>query len=186
MQNLKSFLKKYSRKWYFWIIIVSIISIISSYDEPAPAISPDVKQINKETVKYLPKLFASDIYLNLEKKGLICQDLEVGLDKLISWKCEKTNGNYYYIVTIVGQDINKIISIQATAQYYGSGNIDTELDDFLAYVASVPYEDNIPTEATSWVKKNTGKNTKADFGSGNFELLSIGRTRLLTITPTSN
>ncbi len=177
-------MKKIFKKWYFWVLIVFLISIISSQIGSAPTTLSEIKQ-TEERAKYLPELFAVDIYGNLEKLGFTCNGPKIGLDKLTSWNCEETTSDHFYLVQITGESPDKIISVQATSQYYGSGNNDTELDDFLGYVASIPYKDNTPTEATVWVKKNMGKNITTDFGSGHFELISSGRTRLLTITPRS-
>lgn len=212
MQNLKSFLQKYSRKWYFWVLVIFIVSFIGSKVDPVPEskltkeeavvstentshieevpaqqivqtpTEPKQTEAKKE-IKYLPGLLAVDVYGNLKNLDFDCSRVKVGSDKLLSWTCEETTNDHYYIVQIVGQDTDEIISIQATAQYYGSGDINTEVDDFLGYVASVTYADNKPAEAKAWVKQNIGKNTVTDFGSGHFELFGNGRTRILRIMP---
>jgi len=187
MENEQAQQQKKKRKWP-WVVgaILLLIIIVASADGENDdiIINEDNNVEADQAEKIFPGLTASDVYLNLEEQGIECDGPDVGDDGLASWFCIEETTDHLYTLEIVGENFDEILYIQATALYYGSGNVDEEVKGFLGFVASIPYEDSSQVEARQWVENNLGQQTSNTFGSAKFEIVSNARSRMLVITPT--
>jgi hypothetical protein len=116
----------------------------------------------------IPGLIASDVYSNLENKGFT-------VDKTIvndhtSIYCESRSSATNLNVIITGCSPDEIIAIEAGAIDY-DGNNQKELENFLAYVATLQYEGADPNKAKDWIKNNIKRNgSKITIGSVTFSI----------------
>ncbi len=120
--------------------------------------------------------------LNLQQRGLTCTG-PASLADGISYTCTGTNGagTIEWRVDMIGSSPTVIRSVDATVLWYGSGDGDAAFDDFLGYIATLPYDGAQPEAARTWASANTTGTTS--FGGAEYQLVSAatGKTRSLTI-----
>lgn len=147
----------------FWVVFIGLASmdekpskesddnsnneIVEEVVQAQPEATPQVEEKNEPTI---PGLTAADIKLNLKDKGFACSGPDSLVD-LVEWVCEDKTNSYQYTVEIVGESAFKIYVVTATAvNFTGQGVTDQDIQ-FLAYIASMPYEGAQPQEAKDWV-----------------------------------
>ena len=99
----------------------------------------------------IPKMTAGYVYTNFEEKGFtVSKNIQTeGTDI----QCTLQTPNVKYDVIITGCTSSKIISVEAMVIDYSGKNI-SEVTAFLAFVATLEYENSNPEEAEKWVKEN--------------------------------
>ncbi len=145
------------------------------------------REISKTGGPYFPGLNASDIYLNLKKRGFDCvgpKSSKIG----VSWYCQDERfSTRSWSVTIRGEGYSQLTFVTATSLNYGKGSSDEIAREFLGFVASLPYEGAEPAKAKAWVLRNVGKrNVSYRIGAARFELSSNARARILDISVVSD
>jgi hypothetical protein len=160
--------------------------------EPTPSQAKQAKPKKQETVKgevdnkpsqeqqqqkpepasrNIPGLTPQDVYLNLENKGFKCSEPELmGPDNEVRWTCEKKEANSEYLVEIDSSDANSVRLVEAWVVSSDPARADALAQDFLGYVATVPYEGAQPEEAKAWVEQNVGSKASAEFGGVSYTL----------------
>lgn len=99
----------------------------------------------------IPDMTAGYVYTNFEDKGFtVSKNIQTeGTDI----QCTLQKSNVKYDVIITGCTPSKIISIEAMVIDYSGNNIN-EVTAFLAFVATLEYENSNPEEARKWVQEN--------------------------------
>jgi len=129
----------------------------------------------------IPGISAVDIYGNLDNIWFKC-NWPTTYNWEVFWQCEETTTEHSYIVEIVGTAYNKITSIQATALNYSSKSTKSVTEEFLWYIASVPYVSANPELAKSWVIENITQSTNKIINGVKFTIAGNERSRMLTIS----
>jgi hypothetical protein len=130
----------------------------------------------------IPGLAPQDVYLNLEDRGFKCSEPELmGPDNEVRWTCEKQVAQGEYLVEINSSDANSVRLVKAWVISRDSGRADPLAQDFLGYVATVPYEGAQPEEAKAWVERNVGSKVSAEFGGVSYTLGSKAGSRSLVL-----
>lgn len=116
----------------------------------------------------IPDMIAADIYPNFENKGFkINKQIR---NENTSIYCELSTSKEKLNVIITGCSPEEIICVEATAIDY-SGENQKDVEDFLAYVATLQYKNSDPKTAKKWVKKNIDKNgAKTTIGGVTFSI----------------
>jgi hypothetical protein len=119
----------------------------------------------------IPGLTPQEVYLNLENRDFKCSEPELmGPDNQVRWTCEKQEANGEYLVEINSSDANSVRLVEATVITSDPAHADALAQDFLGYVATIPYEGAHPEEAKAWVKQNVGSKASADVGGVSYTL----------------
>jgi hypothetical protein len=119
----------------------------------------------------IPGLTPQEVYLNLENRDFKCSEPELmGPDNQVRWTCEKKEANSEYLVEIDSSDANSVRLIEAWVISNEPARADALAQDFLGYVATVPYEGAQPEEAKAWVKQNVGSKASAEVGGVSYTL----------------
>jgi hypothetical protein len=123
------------------------------------------------TPSNIPGLTPQDVYLNLENRGFKCSEPKLmGHQNEVRWTCEKQKTHGEYSVEINSSDANSVRLIEAWVISNEPARADALAQDFLGYVARVPYEGAQPEEAKAWVKQNVGSKVSAEFGGVSYTL----------------
>jgi len=119
----------------------------------------------------IPGLTPQEVYLNLEIRDFKCSEPELmGPDNQVRWTCEKQEANSEYLVEINSSDANSVRLVEATVITSDPAHADAVAQDFLGYVATIPYEGAHPEEAKAWVKQNVGSKASAEVGGVSYTL----------------
>jgi hypothetical protein len=119
----------------------------------------------------LPGLTPQDVYLNLENRGFECSEPELMRpEDEVRWTCEKQEAQGEYSVQIDSKDANSVRLVEARVSSHDPARADALAQDFLGYVARVPYEGAQPEEAEAWVEQNVGSTLSAEFGGVSYTL----------------
>jgi hypothetical protein len=119
----------------------------------------------------IPGLTPQDVYLNLENRDFKCSEPELmGRNNQVRWTCEKQEANGEYLVEINSSDANSVRLVEARVISSDPAHADALAQDFLGYVATIPYEGAHPEEAKAWVKQNVGSKVSAEFGGVSYTL----------------
>jgi hypothetical protein len=126
---------------------------------------PEPKPEPEPAPRNIPGLTPQDVYLNLENRGFKCSEPELmGPDNQVRWTCERQEAQGKYLVEISSSDANSVRLVEARVITYDPARADALAQDFLGYVARVPYEGAQPEEAKAWVEHNVGSKASAVFG----------------------
>ena len=143
---------------------------------------PESKPEPESAPRNIPGLTPQDVYLNLENRGFKCSEPELmGPDNEVRWTCEKQEANGEYLVEINSSDANSVRLIEAWVISNEPARADALAQDFLGYVARVPYEGAQPEEAKAWVKQNVGSKVSAEFGGVSYTLGAKAGSRFLEL-----
>jgi hypothetical protein len=119
----------------------------------------------------IPGLTPQDVYLNLENRGFKCSEPKLmGSQNEVRWTCEKQVSQGEYLVEINSSDANSVRLIEAWVISHDPAHADALAQDFLGYVAEIPYEGAKPEEAKAWVEQNVGSKVSAEFGGVSYTL----------------
>jgi outer membrane biosynthesis protein TonB len=130
----------------------------------------------------IPGLTPQDVYLNLENKGFKCSEPKLmGHQNEVRWTCEKQEAQGEYLVKIDSSDANSVRLVKARVISHDPARADALAQDFLGYVAKVPYEGAQPEEAKAWVKQNVGSKVSAEFGGVSYTLGAKAGSRFLEL-----
>jgi hypothetical protein len=131
----------------------------------------------------IPGLTAADVTINLEDRGHTCEGPNEFLDG-VEYLCElDTDPIYVERVEIVGMSPTEIRSVESAYFWFGDPTqMDARADDFLGYMATLPYEGAAPADARTWVQANTSGTTT--FGPATYELTEADLFRSLDIRGT--
>jgi len=130
----------------------------------------------------IPGLTPQDIYLNLENRGFKCSEPELmGPEDEVRWTCERQDAQGEYSVVINSKDANSVRFVEAKVISHEPARADALAQDFLGYVARVPYEGAQPEEAKGWVERNVSSKASAEFGGVSYTLGAKAGSRFLEI-----
>ena len=130
----------------------------------------------------IPGLTPQDVYLDLENRGFTCSEPELmEPEDEVRWTCERQEAKGEYSVEINSKDANSVRLIEAKVISYEPARADPLAQDFLGYVARVPYEGAQPEEAKAWVEHNVGSKASAEFGGVSYTLGGKAGRRFLEI-----
>jgi hypothetical protein len=142
--------------------------------EPEPEAEPAPSNI--------PGLTPQDVYLNLENKGFKCSEPELmGPEDDVRWTCERHEAKGEYMVEINSKDANSVRLLKAWVISHEPAHTDALAEDFLGYVARVPYEGAQPDEAKEWVEQSVGRKASAEFGGVSYTLGTKAGRRFLEL-----
>src|SRR5215207_8982068 len=142
--------------------------------EPKPKPKPEPSNI--------PGLTPQDVYLSLENRGFTCSEPEVmGHENDVRWTCERQDAKGRYLVEINSKDANSVRLLKAWVISRKRARADALAQDFLGYVARVPYEGAQPEEAKAWVEQSVGSKASAKFGDVSYTLAAKADTRFLKL-----
>ncbi len=105
---------------------------------------------------FIPGANRIDVTKNLEDRDFTCE-VETDSDGLKTWYCEDDAANHNYVVEIYGKSSSEILSVVATASNFSIADTNELVDDFLGYIASLPYDNAQRSEARQWVKDSLSK-----------------------------
>src|SRR5215203_6105155 len=118
---------------------------------------PEPKSKPKPEPKNIPGLTPQDVYLSLENRGFTCSEPEVmGHENDVRWTCERQEAKGRYLVEINSKDANSVRLLKAWVIADDPARADALAQDFLGYIARVPYEGAQPEEAKTWVEQSVG------------------------------
>ena len=130
----------------------------------------------------IPGLTPQDVYLNLENKGFKCSEPKLmGHQNEVRWTCEKQEAQGEYLIKIDSSDANSVRLVKARVISQDPARADALAQDFLGYVARVPYEGAQPEEAKAWVEQNVGSKVSAEFGGVSYTLGAKAGSRFLEL-----
>jgi hypothetical protein len=99
----------------------------------------------------------------------------------VRWTCEKQEAQGEYLIKIDSSDANSVRLVKARVISQDPARADALAQDFLGYVARVPYEGAQPEEAKAWVKQNVGSKVSAEFGGVSYTLGAKAGSRFLEL-----
>src|SRR5829696_3002876 len=150
--------------------------------EPKPEPKPEPKSKPKPEPSNIPGLTPQDVYLSLENRGFTCSEPEVmGHENDVRWTCERQDAKGRYLVEINSKDANSVRLLKAWVISRKRARADALAQDFLGYVARVPYEGAQPEEAKAWVEYSVGSKASAKFGDVSYTLAAKADTRFLKL-----
>jgi hypothetical protein len=143
---------------------------------------PESKPEPESAPRNIPGLTPQDVYLNLENKGFKCSEPKLmGHQNEVRWTCEKQEAQGEYLVKIDSSDANSVRLVKARVISHDPARADALAQDFLGYVARVPYEGAQPEEAKAWVEQNVGSKVSAEFGGVSYTLGAKSGRRFLEL-----
>ena len=149
---------------------------------PKPEPKPEPKSKPKPEPSNIPGLTPQDVYLSLENRGFTCSEPEVmGHENDVRWTCERQDAKGRYLVEINSKDANSVRLLKAWVISRKRARADALAQDFLGYVARVPYEGAQPEEAKAWVEQSVGSKASAKFGDVSYTLAAKADTRFLKL-----
>src|SRR5215217_7037154 len=141
---------------------------------------PEPKSKPKPEPKNIPGLTPQDVYLSLENRGFTCSEPEVmGHENDVRWTCERQEAKGRYLVEINSKDANSVRLLKAWVIADDPARADALAQDFLGYIARVPYEGAQPEEAKAWVEHSVGSKASAKFGGVSYTLAAKAGRRFL-------
>ena len=141
---------------------------------------PEPKSKPKPEPKNIPGLTPQDVYLSLENRGFTCSEPEVmGHENDVRWTCERQEAKGRYLVEINSKDANSVRLLKAWVIADDPARADALAQDFLGYIARVPYEGAQPEEAKTWVEHSVGTKASAKFGGVSYTLAAKAGRRFL-------
>ena len=148
--------------------------------QPKSKPKPEPKSKPKPQPKNIPGLTPQDVYLSLENRGFTCSEPEVmGHENDVRWTCERQEAKGRYLVEINSKDANSVRLLKAWVISHEPARADALAQDFLGYVARVPYEGAQPEEAKAWVEQSVGSKASAKFGGVSYTLAAKAGRRFL-------
>jgi hypothetical protein len=125
----------------------------------------------KPEPRNIPGLTPQDVYLSLENRGFTCSEPELmEPEDVVRWTCERQEAKGKYLVEINSKDANSVRLLKAGVISHEPARADALAQDFLGYVARVPYEGAQPEEAKAWVEQSVGSKASAEFGGVSYTL----------------
>ena len=150
--------------------------------KPKSKPKPEPKSKPKPEPSNIPGLTPQDVYLSLENRGFTCSEPEVmGHENDVRWTCERQDAKGRYLVEINSKDANSVRLLKAWVISRKRARADALAQDFLGYVARVPYEGAQPEEAEAWVEQSVGSKASAEFGGVSYTLAAKADTRFLKL-----
>lgn len=149
--------------------------------EPKPTPTPTpVDDIGK----VIPGLTVADVKLNLQDSGFECSGPAAGRGGtgILVWTCEQDGEVVSYRVEVWGESATSVRNVTSTVTWFGTESGEMVFDEFLGYMATLPYERSSAEKAQAWV---TGRSEgESDFGPAHYSLTtaSTGRARILAVT----
>ena len=131
---------------------------------------------------YINDLYAAAVYKGFEGIGF---KLTKKLSEGFVFCDLKTTDQVCEVRIALDGAPDKIVEIRGAFTYYGNGNTNKYASQFLGYLATIGYENNMASEARQWVEDNISKNAKKDFNGVTFQIFANSpRVRTLLISPT--
>ena len=105
----------------------------------------------------------------------------MGHENDVRWTCERQDAKGRYLVEINSKDANSVRLLKAWVISRKRARADALAQDFLGYVARVPYEGAQPEEAKAWVEQSVGSKASAKFGDVSYTLAAKADRRFLKL-----
>jgi hypothetical protein len=148
--------------------------------KPKPEPKPEPKSKPKPEPKNIPGLTPQDVYLSLENRGFTCSEpVVMGHENDVRWTCERQEAKGRYLVEINSKDANSVRFLKAWVIADDPVRADALAQDFLGYIARVPYAGAQPEEAKAWVEQSVGSKASAKFGGVSYTLAAKAGRRFL-------
>ena len=150
----------------------------------APATpEPEVVPAASKGYQAIPGLSPVDVYLSLEKKGFEVKK-EFG-EEYASWKCMQKWPSLELTAEVIGRTADDVEVVRAMVMADGVNKEAVAGRDFVAFVASAPYEGSEPQTAHDWVIANFDQDSATTrIGGAHFTLRAPSAVyRMLTIEP---
>ncbi|NDW11257.1 hypothetical protein [Dysgonomonas sp. 520] len=130
------------------IFILLIIAIIAPKSTPTDQES----QVTENIEKYINGLEPADVYLNMEQQGFETQYLPNEFGSL--WISSKKVQGIDFRVEIYSSNRKNLESVRATAMIDITQKDIQSTQQFLLYVASIPYDSSNYEAVAKWLKDN--------------------------------
>lgn len=119
----------------------------------------------------------------LQECDLFCEGPTPRGETMSAWECKGSAEEHEasYEVSIVGRDAEHVRTVTAKVGSRGEMPSEEVATDFLAFVASLPYEGGQSAQAQQWVRESAGSGGKLSLGNANLELSSEEKARVLRI-----
>ena len=148
--------------------------------KPKSKPKPEPKSKPKPEPKNIPGLTPQDVYLSLENRGFTCSEpVVMGHENDVRWTCERQEAKGRYLVEINSKDANSVRFLKAWVIADDPARADALAQDFLGYIARVPYAGAQPEEAKAWVEQSVGSKASAKFGGVSYTLAAKAGRRFL-------
>lgn len=130
----------------------------------------------------IPGANPADVHLSLKERGFDVERLAGPMG--ISWTCTEHTASVALRVDLAGPEASQLAQARASVMAIGENTADAG-QDFLAFVASLPYTDARPAEAHEWVLTNFDQDGAAvTIGSARFTLAApSAKARILLVEP---
>ena len=168
----------------FIVIITAIVVILGQANKDNSTSSnqstntEQTKEIEK--IKYIPNISASDIYLNLEKKGFV---REVASGK--EWIYKLDQEGYNFTVSIVGDSPQKIIGVKTTFIEYTHTQKppDSTIKVVFIYILGlINQSPNSKDSIALWLENNMNKDATTNIEGINYSISGTDKPKIFTIS----
>lgn len=134
---------------------------------------------------WIEGLKTSEMLARLAERGLSCEGPIQRGETMSDWECEgySEEDGVRYRASVVGRD-EDVRLVAASVEGEAGPPPDEAAMDFLAFVASIPYERTQRAQARQWVRENTSSGGKLELGSANLELSKEENAHVLRMVST--
>jgi hypothetical protein len=134
---------------------------------------------SKEDKNVIPGLKPVDVYLNFTDKGFAKEGPRSLAANMVFWKVSRNLNEADLQVEIFGKSASSVYKITAMSTNYGSPQNKTP-ENFLGYIATLPYKNSNPNKAQNWLKKHINTNATTIIGKVKFDIYANSeRVRIL-------
>lgn len=166
------------------VIIIILISLFSRNSSDSEANDNSTVETT-EVTKYIKGLAPVDVYLNMEKQGFTT-DKNLSGEYGNSWSSKKSIEGIDYIVETYSSNIDNVESVKATAIIDLTIKNIESTKQFLKFVATLPYDNAKPQEASDWIENNFNKDkSNITFGDVKMTIYAPSKAARMLIIETS-
>lgn len=144
---------------------------------------PETSEPSPEGRKALPGLSPVDVYVSLENRGFEVK--KEFSEHYASWTCVQKWPSLELTAEVIGPNADEVGVVRAMVMADGVTKTAAAGSDFVAFVASAPYEGSDPQTAHDWVIANFDQDSATtQIGGAHFTLRAPSAVyRMLTIEP---
>jgi hypothetical protein len=124
--------------------------------------------ISTEYNNVIPGLMPVDVYLNFTNKGFEKEGPRSLSNDMVFWKVSRSLNDADLQVEIFGKSGSNVYKITAMSTNYGSIQSKTP-ENFLGYIATLPYKGSNPDKAQNWLEKHINTNASIIIGKVKFD-----------------
>lgn len=118
---------------------------------------------------WIAGLTVGEVLDRLKERGLSCEGPAPRGETMSAWECKGSSAETEvgYEVSIVGRDAERVRSVTAKVRSEGRVPPEEVATDFLAFVASLPYEGARSARVQQWVRESASSGGKLSLGDAN-------------------